>query len=311
MDPNFRTPYSMQWNFQVQYQLARDWLLDAAYVGGNGVKLLNRVQQNPGIITPTATSLNVDARRVYNLAIPQQSADYGGAVYSGITDQASNANSNYNSLQVALTKRLGYGLSMTHSYTWSHGIDNASSLRNNGTGNIYDSRLDRGNSDTDIRHRYVGSVIYDLPFFRGKTGIMRHILGGWNVSTVISAQTGIPFGITIRLTVRWPGRWAASGRITSAGTVCYLRRPAATICSPGRTPILTAPAVALLRAHRIPSSAVWVAASRSHRAPGDSGLWVAMCSTAPGWSTPISRWPRRSGSLNGRSLRSAARGSIS
>ena len=57
---------------------------------------------------------------------------------------------------------------MTHSYTWSHGIDNASSLRNNGTGNIYDSRLDRGNSDTDIRHRYVGSVIYDLPFFKGR-----------------------------------------------------------------------------------------------------------------------------------------------
>ena len=48
MDPNFRTPYSMQWNFQVQYQVAKDWLLDAAYVGGNGVKLLNRVQQNPG-----------------------------------------------------------------------------------------------------------------------------------------------------------------------------------------------------------------------------------------------------------------------
>jgi Carboxypeptidase regulatory-like domain/TonB-dependent Receptor Plug Domain len=195
MDPNFRTPYSMQWNFQVQYQVAKDWLLDAAYVGGNGVKLLNRVQQNPGVITPTATSLNIDQRRIYNLANPQQSADYGGAVYSGITDQVSNANSNYNSLQLAITKRFSYGLAMTHSYTWSHGIDDASSLRTNGTGNIYDARLDRGNSDTDIRHRYVGTLIYDLPFFKGGSGVMRQVFGGWNISTVFSAQTGIPFNI--------------------------------------------------------------------------------------------------------------------
>src|SRR5439155_22744421 len=131
MDPNFRTPYSMQWNLQVQYQVAKDWLVDAAYVGSNGVKLLNRLQQNPAIITPTANSLNVDQRRIFNLANPQQSADYGGAVYSGITDQVSNANSIYNSLQFAVTKRLSYGLAMTHAYTWAHGIDNASSLRTN------------------------------------------------------------------------------------------------------------------------------------------------------------------------------------
>src|SRR5205085_8437331 len=87
-------------------------------------------------------------------------------------------------------------LAMTHAYTWSHCIDNASSLRTNGTGNIYNSRLDRANSDTDIRHRYVGTLIYSLPFFSGKTGVMRHILGGWNVSSVVSAQSGIPFNIS-------------------------------------------------------------------------------------------------------------------
>lgn len=196
MDPNFRTPYSMQWNFQMQYQASKDWLLDAAYVGGNGVKLLNRMQLNPGIITPTANSLNLDQRRVYNLANPQQSADYGGAVYSGITGQTSNANSIYNSLQLAITKRLGHGLIMSHSYTWSHGIDNASSLRTNGVGNLYNGRLDRASSDTDIRHRYVGTVIYDLPFFKGNTGVLRHVFGGWNLSGVVSTQTGLPFNIS-------------------------------------------------------------------------------------------------------------------
>ncbi len=196
MDPYFRTPYSSQWNAQVQYALASDWLVDAGYVGGNGVKLLNRMQLNPAIITPTATSNNVDQRRIYNLANPQQSADYGGAVYSGITDQLTNGNSSYNSLQVALTKRMSHGLMMTHSYTWSHGIDDTSSLRVNNTGNIYNMRMDRGNSDTDIRHRYVASLTYDLPFFKTSKGLLRQTLGGWNVSGVFSAQTGIPFGIT-------------------------------------------------------------------------------------------------------------------
>ncbi len=196
MDPYFRTPYSSQWNFQVQYALAPDWLVDAAYVGSTGVKLLNRIQLNPAIITPTATSNNVDQRRVYNLALPQQSADYGGAVYSGITDQVTNGNSNYNSLQLALTKRLTHGLMMSHSYTWAHGIDNTSSLRVNNTGNIYNSRLDRGNSDTDIRHRYVAALTYDLPFFRDRKGLMRQAFGGWNVGSVVSVQTGIPFNIS-------------------------------------------------------------------------------------------------------------------
>src|SRR5205085_8605667 len=55
--------------------------------------------------------------------------------------------------------------------------------------------FDRGSSDTYIRQRYVGTLVYDLPFFRGKTGMMRQVFGGWNISSVISAQTGIPFGI--------------------------------------------------------------------------------------------------------------------
>src|SRR5674476_754743 len=149
-----------------------------------------------GDVYKRQTSNNLNQRRVYNLALAQQSADYGGAVYGSITDQTSNANSTYNSLQLSIIKRLGHGLAMTHSYTWSHGIDDASSLRINGTGNIYNAGLDRANSDTDIRHRYVGTVIYDLPFLNGKTGVLRNVFGGWNISGVVSAQTGLPFNIS-------------------------------------------------------------------------------------------------------------------
>jgi hypothetical protein len=196
MDPNFRTPYSMQWNLQVQRQLFGNWMVDVGYVGSNGVKLLNRFPLNPGVVTPTANSGNTNARRVYTLANPAQSADYGGAVFGGITDQLTNGNSIYNSLQVNIAKRFSHGLTMNHAYTWSHGIDNSSSLRVNSIGNIYSRKNDRGSSDTDLRHRYVGSIVYDVPIFKDSRGIMRQAFGGWNVSALITMQTGLPFNIT-------------------------------------------------------------------------------------------------------------------
>jgi len=60
----------MQWNFQVQYQVAKDWSVDATYVGTKGVKLLNRRNINWAQVTPTASSLNTDPRRIYNLGQP-------------------------------------------------------------------------------------------------------------------------------------------------------------------------------------------------------------------------------------------------
>lgn len=193
MNPNFTTPYGQQWTAQVQYQLANDWLADVAYVGSNGVHLLNRRQINYGVVTPTANTANINPRRIYNLGNPLNAA-FGGAVFGGITDQTSDGKSNYNSLQAGLTKRFAKGFFMSHAYTWSHTIDNSSGLRVNT--NPFNNRLDRGNSEFDARHRYVGSLAYDLPFMRDQKGFAGHLLGGWGVSTVVTLQSGFPIQIT-------------------------------------------------------------------------------------------------------------------
>ena len=88
MDPKFSTPYAFQYDFQVQYQVAKDWLADVAYVGSQGRKLLDRRDVNPGVYSPTATTANDPQRGVYNINNPQNAA-YGGAVFGGITDQLS------------------------------------------------------------------------------------------------------------------------------------------------------------------------------------------------------------------------------
>jgi len=192
MDPKFATPYAFQYDFQVQYQIAKDWVADAAYVGSQGRKLEDRRDINPGLYSTTATTANDFNRGPYNLNNPQDAA-FGGAVFGGITDQLTDANSNYNSLQLSLEKRTSHGLTLTNSYTYAHCIDDASGLRVNS--NPFSAKYDRSNCDTDVRHRYVGSAIYQLPFFRDQHGFIGHLLGGFSIASVVSLQTGLPFDI--------------------------------------------------------------------------------------------------------------------
>jgi len=192
MDPKFATPYAFQYDLQVQYQFAKDWVANAAYVGSLGRKLEDRRDINPALPTPDATSGDEPFRRVFNINNPQD-AQYFGAVFGSITTQLTDANSSYNSLQLSLEKRLSYGLQLTNSYTYSHCIDDASGLRV--ASNPFDSRYDRGNCDTDVRQAYVGTAIYNLPFMKDQRGFLGHVLGGFTISTVVTLQSGIPFDI--------------------------------------------------------------------------------------------------------------------
>jgi len=192
MDPGFRTPYGQQANLQLQFQLAKDWLVETGYVFTNGVKLLDRKQLNPAIPGPGASTLNTNERRVLNQNNPQNAA-YGGSVYGGITNQLSDANSNYNGLQLSVTKRMSNGFTMLHAYTWGHSIDNSSGLRAYTRWN--DNRADRGNSEHDVRHRYVASYVYEFPVMKDQKGVVGKILGGWGMSGVTTFQTGLPFNI--------------------------------------------------------------------------------------------------------------------
>jgi hypothetical protein len=86
----------------------------------------------------------------------------------------------------------------THAYTWSHAIDTGSGLRTGagaGQGNIYNRAFDRGNAEFDVRHRYVGTLVYELPFWKGRKDLLGRIAGGWGTSMIVSAQTGVPINI--------------------------------------------------------------------------------------------------------------------
>jgi hypothetical protein len=114
--------------------------------------------------------------------------------------------SSYNGMLVSLRKRFSQGLQFDFNYTWSHAIDNGSSITNTVVGGLVcdmtNLRVCRGDSDFDIRHLVNANFIYELPFGRGQRfggnspGWVNQIIGGWEVSGIFTARSGVPFSTT-------------------------------------------------------------------------------------------------------------------
>ena len=178
--------YVESYFLSVQQQLAKNTLLDVAYVGNHGLKLqgfLNGNQKNPA---------NSFARPYANWP-------------SDITEALNEFWSNYNALQVRYEQRMVAGLTLLNSFTWEHSLDNASaSLEGNTPSpqNAFDIGADYAQSDYNLPVANVTSLIYELPFGKGKpllsgmNGAENALFGGWQISAINTLQAGTPFNLT-------------------------------------------------------------------------------------------------------------------
>lgn len=178
-DPDFRDALVQQWNLNLQRQFG-DWIASVAYVGSSGRHLFISAELNPAIYGKAGR--NADARRIY--------APY----YSSISDQVSAGNSIYNALQVSANKRLSRGLAVMLNYTWSKFIDDCSA-DGNSSFNPFNRRDNRGPSDNDVPHRFVGSFIWQLPSPAHSGRVLRSVGGGWEINGIVTLQSGAPFGV--------------------------------------------------------------------------------------------------------------------
>jgi hypothetical protein len=113
--------------------------------------------------------------------------------------------SNYSSLQAKLHRNFTNGYGILASYTWAHSLDNGPApfdlAGGNAPQNPFDVGAEYSNSDTDVRERFVGSQMYELPFGRGKrflkdaSGLTDVLFGGWQINSITTLQTGRPFNI--------------------------------------------------------------------------------------------------------------------
>lgn len=202
---NFTDPYAMNYNLNIQRELAGNMILQVAYVGAQGRHLELVYEGNP--ISPTgaaecaADPACVSNRSIQHILYPDHAMYAPGDIFGSVGTQGSEGVSNYNSLQVQLQKRLSHGLMFQASYTWAHSIDDSSGYEGSGaasglgrTSNPYNFALNRGDSNFDARHRFVINYDYELPSLTRywNNGLVRHAIDGWRVGGITTLQTGFP-----------------------------------------------------------------------------------------------------------------------
>jgi hypothetical protein len=101
----------------------------------------------------------------------------------------------YNGLQAQFQKQFSNSSQVVLSYTWSHDLTDASE-NFRGAENSRDLKRDWGNSVFDRRHVFSAAYVYNLPFYKTQQGFTGHVLGGWELSGVVYASTGIHYDFT-------------------------------------------------------------------------------------------------------------------
>jgi len=189
-DPNFRQPRITTMTLNIQRELGKNVAMEVGYVGKLSRHLaitrdINTAQkQIPGLIPSVS---NEPERRLID-----------GVNFQKIDFEESSGSASYNALQATLRYRNAHGLSLLGAYTYAHSIDTFSTIGVQCAcfQNPQDPAADRGSSDFDQRHVFSLSAVYSLPDpFKGTNRAMSLVLGGWEASSIVSAQTGVPFTV--------------------------------------------------------------------------------------------------------------------
>ncbi|HEY0172803.1 MAG TPA: TonB-dependent receptor [Pyrinomonadaceae bacterium] len=190
VDENLRTPYIQQYNANVQWEFARNYLLEVGYVGSKGTKLLQLLTTNQPVYNPAT---NTFAAPFAPFVSAQKNAT------GGLQHVRTDSNSHYDSLQMSVTKRFSDGLHFLSAYTFGKSIDYYSGGTVNELvstpGDQRDWKSNRGRSDFDRRHRFVTSFVYDLPRLVENSSAARWLLNDWGVNGILTLQTGLPFSV--------------------------------------------------------------------------------------------------------------------
>jgi hypothetical protein len=203
VDKNLRTPYMQQWHLGFERELPGNSVFALTYAGSKGTKLYTFFNGNQATPTTDSTAPTAPRRPVKSAGCTLATPDLCSPVFdTGIDWFRSTGSSIYHSLQARYEKRFSKGLQFEASYTWAHSIDIASNANLGPTQNNSDFRdfrnpgAERGNSDFDVRHRFVFNSIYELPFGHGKKlfgeagGFTNQVVGGWQLANILSLSTG-------------------------------------------------------------------------------------------------------------------------
>jgi hypothetical protein len=176
---NFKLGITQSWNVSLEQQLGQTMVARLAYVGSESYHQSDAIDQNAGIYA------NVGSRPYSN--------------FGQILTDFSDATSSYHALQATFERHLSHGLQVQSNFTWSKTIDVAASSNVSfGTpylGDPFSLQWNRGVSSLSVPINSVTNFVYQSPNLRGKNKLLQETVGGWELSSIITAQSGNPFSI--------------------------------------------------------------------------------------------------------------------
>jgi hypothetical protein len=183
--------YTMNWNVNIQHQFSPTLSVTLGYVGSRSIHLpdlLDDINFSLPTLTPAGYMWPTTGGSKLN-------PDFGG-----IRAQLWNNDAWYNALQAGVTKKMGHGLQLQGSYTYSKCLDTGSNLSFNDPYQnslpdymYFDHSLTKGECDFNITQSGVVSFIYTIPGPAHMKGFAEKALEGWQVGGIVTAQTGSPF----------------------------------------------------------------------------------------------------------------------
>jgi len=210
--PHFRTPYAEHVNYGFQYQATKSMMVEAVYVGSFSRKAIAGTNYN----YPTLDGSN-GLMAQYQYYVSQGEDPYafisadcarplaacnGSPSFTGtptgatqILTNVSEGSSSSNQLQMTVDRQMSRGLLFRVAYTYGKTIDQTSGFRSRSAvyTNPLDPAFDRGLADFDATHRLVLSPVWEIPLGKRGSPLTKTLIGGWEVSTITTFQSGNPF----------------------------------------------------------------------------------------------------------------------
>ncbi len=185
---NGKIPTIYSWSFDIQHQFNRSTALDIGYVGNAAAHLAYAFDANQRPLGYTTSS---------NILQTVNGADNALRPYRGyqvihFTDFG--ANSNYNALQVQLTRRFTRDVFISANYTWSRAMDQVDD-DTNPIPNAFNRRGEYAPAGFDREHTFTVNYVYTLPTLNNRNALIKHTLGGWEVTGITRFWSGNPFSV--------------------------------------------------------------------------------------------------------------------
>jgi Carboxypeptidase regulatory-like domain/TonB dependent receptor len=178
---NQPTPRMNQWSAGLERQLWNGGGVELQYLGSHSYHLDRSFYNNTPLFPGPGA---VNSRRPNPLFGPIRTIN---------NDEIAN----YESMSAIFRQRMAHGLQMLASYTWAHTLDVTTDSNGGGTPlQPYLWKADYGNSNWDIRHRFVATFVYDIPFFKVSNPLLKGMFTKWQGNGIITLQTGLPFNVT-------------------------------------------------------------------------------------------------------------------